>query len=225
MSSTSPFPGAWRDGQSKGSHNSSANGLPGTPRGNSIQNAATSASGSAYQRASGSHHNARPLSCSHVKPGQLHPKAVAAQCHAQVPAPGCSDSSPVPNSASGTTTRLHQGTATRFASGPDNDACPNSTTVNGSNPRVATACALASPCNGLRSLPGGRHHSSQATPPKLSQKPGVSSARGSTSPTAIAASPSASAIPCPRRASRAATITPIISAVRTVGSAKPATAA
>jgi hypothetical protein len=115
-----------------------------------------------------------------------------------------------------------------LARGPANEACPNNITVSGNKPRVATACASKKPRNcafQLRSPSPGRHHSSQATPPKLSQKPGASTDSGSTSNTAIVASANASTARCARRNRRASTTSAIISTVRTVGSAKPATAA
>ena len=137
-------------------------------------------------------------------------------------------SSAVPSNASGTTTRLHQGIAIRFANGPASEACPNSIALNGSKPSVATPCAdrnvrSHAPRVSL-ACRVGMHHTNQATPAKLSQKPAPRIASGSTSNTAIAASASASAARCTRRDSSATTTTAIISIVRTVGSAKPATA-
>src|SRR3546814_1809337 len=71
---------------------------------------------------------------------------------------------------------LHHGIATRLASGPASDACPNRTTVSGSRPSVATPCAdRKSPT--MRLPASGRHQASHATPAKLSQKPAVSAAR------------------------------------------------
>ena len=222
--STSPGSGNTRDGHSSGNHSSNANGLPGTPRGSSSQNAPASASGKANQRASGSHHSANGDAASRSNSGHDRSKVVADSDHSACPAPACSDSAAVPSKASGTTTRLHQGTATRLANGPASEACPNSTTVNGSRPSAATPCA---PRNSRRGCcrPCGRHHSSQATPAKLSQKPAPSGASGSTSSTAIAASAKASAADCCRRPSRAPSTITIISSVRTVGNANPATAA
>ena len=224
-SSASPWRGSSRSGHSSGSHSSAASHLPGTPRGSSSQNAPASASGSANQRASGSHHSENRLSASQPNSGQLRSKHHAASRHAQPPHPACSASSPVPSSDSGTTTRLHHGIATRLASGPASEAWPNSTAVSGSSPSVATHCAVRNPGTSRCSSTRGRHHTSQATPAKLSQNPAVSSDSGSTRVTATAASASESATRSERRASRATTTTPIISTVRTVGSSQPATAA
>src|SRR5690606_1910894 len=190
---------------------------PGTPRGSSSQNAPTSASGSAYQRASGSHHSEKRLSASQPNSGQDRSKHHAAKRQAQPPHPACTASSPVPSSASGTTTRLHQGIATRLATGPASEAWPNSTAVRGSRPKVATHWAVRKPGTSRCSSTLGKHHTSQATPAKLSQNPAVSSDSGSTRVTATAASASESATRSERRAIRATTTTPIISTVRTVG--------
>src|SRR5690606_17125272 len=224
-SSNSPGRGSARSGHSSGSNSSAASGFPGTPRGSSSQNAPSSASGSANHAASGSQHSATGPSASDSNSGHEASKQVAASRHAGPPQPGCSASSPVPASASGTTTRLHHGIATRLASGPASEACPNSTAVSGSRPRVATHCAARKPPTTGWRPPAGRHQTSQATPAKLSQKPAVSTASGSTSSSAIAASASESPTPIGRRHNRASTTIATISTVRTVGSAKPATAA
>ena len=221
--STSPGAGKWRSGHSNGSHNARASGLPGTPRGSNNQNAPSNANGSANQCASGSHHNANPLLASHSNSGQLRSKHHAAARHTSAPAPACSDSSPMPINDNGTTTRLHHGTAIRLANGPASDACPNRMALNGSSPTVATVCADTSIRNGLPVL-RGRHHNNQATPRKLSQKPAPSTASGSNSNTTIADNASASAVRSGRRHTMAPATTAIISAVRTVGNAKPAIA-
>jgi len=225
VATASPGGGSPRCGHSSGSHSSAASGLPGTPRGSSSHAAPASASGTANHAGSGSVHSASGLRAIHSKPGHGRSNARAANFQAHAPAPARSASSAVPASASGTTTRLHHGIATRFATGPASDACPNSTTVNGSSPTVATACAPRKPRNHPRQPRGVspcRHHSSQATPPKLSQKPGASTDSGSASSIASSARASASAAPWLRRSNRASTAMPIISAVRSVGSASPA---
>src|SRR5690606_681922 len=102
-SSTSPCRGSERSGHSSGSSSSAASALPGTARGSSSQNAPSSASGSANQRASGSHHSAARPAASHSNSGQDRSKQAAARRQAGPPQPGCSASSPVPASASGTT--------------------------------------------------------------------------------------------------------------------------
>src|SRR3546814_10399995 len=70
-----------------------------------------------------------PCRSSHCIAGHDRSKHHAAARQAHSPAPWCSASSAVPRSDSGTTTRLHHGIATRLASGPASDACPNRTTV------------------------------------------------------------------------------------------------
>jgi hypothetical protein len=228
VATASPRDGRPRCGHSNGSHNSKASGLPGTPRGSNSQAAPASASGTANHAGSGSDQSASGLRAIHAKPGHGRSNAWAARRHGHCPSPACSASSPVPASASGTTTRLHQGIATMFATGPASEAWPNSITVSGNNPIVATACAPKNPPRCARQpcwpLPG-RHHSSQATPPKLSQKPGASTDSGSARSIAINASASVSAARCARRSSRASTTSQIISTVRIVGNANPATAA
>lgn len=104
--------------------------------------------------------------------------------------------------------------------GPASEACPNSATVSGNSPIVATACALAKPRSNDVS-PRGRHHTSHATPHTLSQKPAPSRDNGSTTIIAVTASASAAKGDSGRRTRRAPATTAIINVVRTVGSAKP----
>jgi hypothetical protein len=228
VATASPRDGSPRCGHNSGNHSSKASGLPGTPRGSKTQAAPASASGAANHAGSGRDQSASGLRAIHSKPGHGRSKANAARRHGHSPNPACNASSPVPASASGTTTRLHQGMATMFATGPASDACPNSTTVSGNNPTVATACAPKNPPRCARQpcspLPG-RHHRSQATPPKLSQKPGASTDSGSATRITINASASVSAARWARRSRRASTTSQIISTVRIVGNANPATAA
>jgi hypothetical protein len=228
VATASPRDGKPRCGHSSGSHSSKASGLPGTPRGSNSQAAPASASGTANHAGSGKDQSASGLRAIHAKPGHGRSKASAARRHGHSPSPACKASSPVPANASGTTTRLHHGMAMMFAMGPASDACPNSITVSGSNPTVATACAPKKPPRCARQpcspLPG-RHHSSHATPPKLSQNPGASTDSGSATSITINASASVSAARCARRSRLASTTSQIISTVRIVGSANPATAA
>src|SRR3546814_14717177 len=67
-------------------------------------------------RGSTSHHNARSLSASHSNNDQLSSKHHAASRHDHSPRPAFTTSSAVPSNASGTTTRLHHGTASKLAS-------------------------------------------------------------------------------------------------------------
>ena len=116
--------------------------------------------------------------------------------------------------------------ASRLASGPASEAWLNSTTPSGSSPRVATPWAERKSRSSLRGPScGGRHHTSQATPAKLSQNPACSTASGSASTIASTASASACQAPSGRRPMRAPATTAIISNVRTVGNENPATAA
>lgn len=161
--SASPAAGSSRSGHSSGNHNSTANDLPGVPRGSNSQNAPSKANTSAIASDSGTHHNATGVCPSQTKPGQVSSKHQPANRHAHTPAPGWSASSAVPSKASGTTTKVHHGIATRFANGPTNDACPNRLTVSGSRPTVATVCADKKPRRMARSS-DGRHHTNQATP-------------------------------------------------------------
>jgi hypothetical protein len=88
---------------------------------------------------------------------------------------------------------------------------------------VAAPCADRNPF--AQCCDCGKHHANQATPAKLSQKPAASTDSGSKSSTAITARASESTILAWRRESRASTTTAIISTVRVVGNAKPASAA
>ena len=222
-SSTSPLRGSSCCGHNSGNHSSSANALPGTPRGNNSHSAPSNANGNATPCASGNHHSAKRLCASHANGVQLRSKHHADARHSPAPAPGQHASSPVPSNANGTTTRLHQGIASKFANGPASDAWSNNTTVNGNNPSVATVCADRKPRN--QCMRPGRHQASQTTPAKLSQNPAINTAIGSHANTTNAASANEVATPPGRRPKRAITTTAIISTVRTVGSAKPATAA
>ena len=227
-SSASPCRGRSRAGNSSGNHSSSSSGLPGTPRGSSSQNTDSNASGSANQRDSGSQAIASGLSAMRASHGHSASKHHAAARHGNSPNPACRLSANTPNRASGITTRLHHGTAARLANGPANEAWPNNTTVNGSRPSVATACAAAKSCSSAQRrgpCSAGRHHSNQATPAKLSQKPAPRIASGSSSNSAMQPSARVSASRCRRRRQRAATSTAIITAVRKVGNAKPVIAA
>src|SRR5690606_23895725 len=176
-----PGAGSPRCGHSSGSHSSSASGLPGTPRGSNSQNPPASASGNANHAGRGSQNSASGVAASHSNSGHERSKHAAASLQHQAPAPRWMASSAVPSSDSGTTTRLHHGIATRLASGPAAEAWPNKATATGSRPMVATACASTNPRTTPPSERGGvagRHHSSQATPAKLSQNPAVSAASG-----------------------------------------------
>lgn len=173
---------------------------------------------------SGTHHNATWVRPSQTNAGQVSSKHQPASCQAQTPAPGQAASSAVPSKASGTTTKVHHGIATRLASGPTSDACPNRLTVSGNRPMVATACADRNPRNIERSS-AGRHHTSHATPAKLSQKPATNTLNGSHSSTANIANARICAVLARRRSTRASATTAIINTVRTVGSARPASTA
>jgi hypothetical protein len=112
----------------------------------------------------------------------------------------------------------------RFTSGPSRAVPPNKAMPSGNRPTLATPCAARNPRR-LAPMPArtslGRHHTSHSTPPKLSQKPADSTDSGAGSSIASAASAS----PCTHRAGDAgpaSATSPIISAVRTVGSAPPA---
>ena len=192
-SSASPCSGKSRSGHSSGSHSSSGQRLA---RHAARQQQPERAQQRQWQReparlrqppqrqaAVGQPLEQRPSSGRSTTPPRARPTR---------PHPACSASSAMPISDSGTTTRLHHGTATRLANGPANDAWPNRIALSGSSPSVATPCADRKSRTG-RALPCGRHHSSQATPRKLSQKPAPSTASGSSSSTAITASASASA--------------------------------
>ena len=113
--------------------------------------------------------------------------------------------------------------ASRLTSGPAREACPNIATVSGVSASVATACAARNPRT--RVIRSCRHHISHSTPPKLSQKPGARTDKGSNASTAHTASASSCLVGAGRREQVAAASTATISTVRTVGSANPATAA
>src|SRR3990167_966726 len=222
--STGPGAGGFRSGHNIGRNKTQASARPGVPRGSSSQKAARHASAKATN----------PVSASHIiEPGQSAIASSALQSQSITRADACQQKAAAvaetvdskrPSNASGTTHRLITGTPTRLATGPGMDACPKNQIVSGSKPSTATPCALRK----LRTCPVprdcGRHQISQPTPAKLSQKPGASTLRGSNSSTATRASAYDSRPDCGRRNRRAESTTAIISQVRTVGSAKPASA-
>ena len=132
----------------------------------------------------------------------------------------CSISAKVPSNDIGTTTMLHQGTATRLASGPTIDAWAKKTTASGSNPRLATPCAARNWRTWPERIPC-RHQASHATPPKLSQNPGRNTDSGSIISTSMSATDSDCATPVCRRIIKAPATKAIISTVRRVGSDAP----
>ena len=194
--SASPCPGSPRSGHSSGSHNIRASGLPGTPRGNSSQNAPSKASGNANQRDSGSHHRARSLFASLSNNGQLRSKHHAAACQTQPPAPAYTVSS---NRADQRQRHDHQAPprdGDQVGEGPGQRRLSEQDDARRQQPerRNALRERKSRYYGRPRRIPPacGRHHNNQATPRKLSQKPAPNTANGSTSMTAIPASASAS---------------------------------
>jgi hypothetical protein len=110
----------------------------------------------------------------------------AAACH--------SGAQSTPASASGVTTSVVHGMATTLAAKPTSDTCPNSSSVSGVIANVITHCSRSMERNRApalipRALPAiGSVANSTATATKLSQKPGCSSAHGSSARTTAQAS-------------------------------------
>src|SRR6185437_879954 len=149
----------------------------------------------------------------------------AQKCSSGTPSDGSGSNNALANRVHGTSTKLMNGTATRFASGPTSDAWPKNHTVNGNN---ATAIN-----NGDKPIsrnlprqpcPRASAHASSTTPAKDSQNPADNTDSGSTRRTAQSARPRPSPRPSPRRAMRASDTAPIIQSVRVVGRPKPASA-
>ena len=138
--------------------------------------------------------------------------------------PGATASIASPSNDSGTATRLIQGIPNRLDSGATSEAWPKNHTVSGSNPSVATPCALRNARMRPPLSPSGRHQTSHATPANDNQNPAASTASGSISRITISAKASDCATEAGRRHKRAASAAAIISKVRTVGSSKPASA-
>ena len=222
--SASPCAGRNEDGHNTGRNSIIASALPGTPRGISNQKAPIQASTKAASEGSGSHSRVAGEEDNHSRPRHNHSMQLAAICHrAMAPASQTKDDSK-PARESGTTTRLMTGMPTRLAIGPESEACPKNQIVSGSRPSTATLCASTKDFSSPDSRGCGRHQTSQATPMKLSQNPGVSTDKGSNRSTTIKASAMASWVRCGRPSKRSSATAAIISRVRTVGSANPANA-
>ncbi len=222
--SACPGCGRWRSGRSNGRNRSKASGFPGVARGSNSHRAPTQARPTASSPGSGSQTIAAGQFATRCRSDQSPSIRAAESCQQNPAAAGDAGNSTRPASASGTTPKLITGIPIRLARGPGSDAWPKNHTVSGNNPRTATPCASR---NGLiQPLPccRGKHQSSQPTPAKLSQKPGASTDSGSNSNTARRASAKDSLPDCARRSSFASNTTAIISSVRTVGNAKPASA-
>ena len=138
----------------------------------------------------------------------------------------------MPSSASGVISSVTSGMATRLASTPTRLNCWKNTSDSGARPSVATAWArrwaASSP---LAPRPGagapaiGSLAISSATAVNDNQKPGCSSAQGSTAVTTTAAASSTSAQGQRQPALRKATATASISTVRWAGTPQPASSA
>src|SRR3989338_7490067 len=98
-----------------------------------------------------------------------------------------------PNKVSGTTTRLTTGMAKALASGETMETCWNSASSKGVNPSVTAhwVCA-ASRSQSARASPPLAAYTITDTAPNDSQKPGDSTAHGSSSTTTNNAQPSTS---------------------------------
>ena len=128
---------------------------------------------------------ARPQQVERPRRDLPHPLPIL---HAACPATG-------PASPSGSPPGSTRGPPRQARQRPANEACPNSTTVSGNRPMVATTCAPTGHAPALQPRgpwSAGRHHSNHATPAKLSQKPAPSTASGSSSRTRMQPSASVS---------------------------------
>ena len=146
-----------------------------------------------------------------------------------------SGSSSRPSSASGVTTSVISGIATRLAGSPTSEICWKNSKVHGARPSVAThwlrskalsdSRSHAAPgcCAGLVRIraPGGSEAISSATATKDSQKPGCSKAQGSASATTAATSASRRGIGQSRAPSRSSATVASISTVRCAGTPQP----
>ena len=124
---------------------------------------------------------------------------------------------------SGTITKLTNGTATRFDSAPTSDASPKNQTVSGSSASDITSWpSVSSRTKPSTPRPRARHSIRNATPTNDSQKPGDSTASGSTIEDRDERERKRLRAAAGATAARASATTAIISSVRTVGRLPPA---
>ena len=132
-----------------------------------------------------------------------------------------------PSTASGVTTTVTHGIASRLASSPTTEACPNSSSVSGVSARVTTHCsrskAFNRPLTPVAPAPAAPESVAKSTPTatKLSQKPACSQAHGSNASTSAQASSHVSHHGQRTPTSRSAASVASISTVRCAGTPQP----
>jgi hypothetical protein len=142
----------------------------------------------------------------------------------------------MPASASGVTSSVTSGIATRLATNPTIDTCWKNSKVSGASPTVAMACVRSAlriaarlrwrqPTGITTWVAAGSAPNSSATATKDNQKPGCSSAQGSSIATASAAASSTSTEGQRQPRLRSSTTTAIIATVRCAGTPQPASRA
>ena len=227
VTSISPWPG--RDGRpaSSGSHAAAPTQRCGQPRGASIHTVPASAKQNTHGAGVGALHTASGLAPIHAEEQRQRLHGEVRQRRAAMSDSG--DGSMLPASASGVTTKLISGIATALAIGLTIDTCANSSIVSGTSPSVTTYCVCApslsafhEPASGAAPVRPTVANRMMATAPNDSQKPGHSTAHGSSSTT----SPSAAHSTCDTLAIRpdhsAAATTVSMYRVRCAGMPKPA---
>ena len=228
--STSLCRGESISGKSKGKNRNMASHFPGIALGSSKMNAPAIASDKFTKFGSGNHTNARGQALTFSRHHQSNCIAPALNCQKNVAVPRCIEENKSPSNASGTTIKLIQGIPTRLVIGPNSEVSPKNHIDSGSRPskaihwdwknificchRVKPACPVLD----------GKHQTNQATPTKLSQKPGAKTANGSYINIAMSAKASDCEIRMGLLESFATATTAIIRNVRHVGKAKPAKA-
>jgi len=136
----------------------------------------------------------------HIPPGPCvsHARPAHSRCTTHAPSDH-SGAASTPSSASGVTTSVTSGIATRLAAKPTSDTCWKHTSESGARPSVATTCPRSSPrrrSNSRAARPGGTGGGARRTSPDASssptaandsQNPACSSAHGSSAVTTTAA--------------------------------------
>ena len=202
-SSNCPSAGRGGCGHSNGHASGSASKRSLNGNGATSNAAASSPAACAQSGATGTTQTAAGHDASHASKATSPCTSAAATVH--------NAGSRLPSSASGVTASVISGIATRLARNPTSDSCWKNTSVSGASPSVAITC-VRSPCRALparcrgqprqpaaggvdvtsRVRSAGSEAISRPTAANDSQKPGCSSAHGSTALTTTAAASSTS---------------------------------
>ena len=224
-SSNWPQTGRATEGHSIGSIKGSASQRNRQGSGSTATSAASSPHSTAQGSAAAADHTASGRAASHCRKTLKPWTSADASNH--------SGGINTPSKASGVTAKVTSGMATMLATKPTSEICWKNSRLKGARPTVATACVRSAPamvCQARSRHPSGNaaradtgsEATSSATATNDNQKPGCSSAQGSSIVTASAA-PSSTACKGQRApVLRNSTTMPIIHTVRCAGTPQPA---